>query len=186
MNDEGLEVRGTLGEQLTSVDGRTSDNWRVIADASTENRVVRGLVAGAEEVVSNATDVDLYERLAGKQGDMGERLYGSKRKNTADLVSNSLVHDVPDSVVLVEVGRTLRNVDAGRNDTAGSRTSEELVSDVDEVVKGSRVSAGCSTTSGTLKMVEATTRLATRTPHTTSGSGHDDVREWEVAEEEDF
>jgi hypothetical protein len=112
--------------------------------------------------------------------------YRSERENPAELISNSLVHDVPHGVVLVEVGRALRNVDVGGNDATSTRTSEELMGDVDKVVKGSRVSAGCTTTRRTLEMVETTTWLATRTPHTTSRSGHDDVREREVVGEEDL
>ena len=61
MNNEGLEVGRALGEQLASMDSRTSDNRGVIADTSTEDSVVRGLVARAEEVVSDSTDIDLYE-----------------------------------------------------------------------------------------------------------------------------
>ena len=37
-------------------------------------------------------------------------LYRSKRKNLAELVSNTLVYNVLYSVVLVKVSRTLRNI----------------------------------------------------------------------------
>jgi hypothetical protein len=40
-------------------------------------------------------------------------LYRSKCKNPEELTSHSRVQDVPHSVVLVEVGRTLRNVNVG-------------------------------------------------------------------------
>ena len=104
-------------------------------------------------------------------------LYGSERENPAELVSNILVHDVPHSVVLVEVDRTLRNVDVGRDNAASSRTGNELVSNVNQVVKSSRVSAVHRAASRTLEVVETTTWLTTRSPHTAIGSRHDNVRE---------
>jgi hypothetical protein len=75
--------------------------------------------------------------------------------------------------VLVKVGRTLRNVDVDWDYATRSRTSKELVRNIVQVDEGIVVSAGCGTTSRTLKVVKATARLATRTPHTTSWTGHD-------------
>ena len=177
MNDEGLEVGRALGEQLASMDSRTSDNRGVIADTSTEDSVVRGLVARAEEVVSDSTDIDLYEVSVKEHTARRGIPYGSERENPAELVSNILVHDVPHSVVLVEVSRTLRNVDVGRDNAASGRTGDELVSNVDQVVKSSRVSAVYGAASGTLEVVKTTTWLTTGSPHTTIGSRHDNVRE---------
>ena len=79
--------------------------------------------------------------------------------------------------MLVEVGRTLRNVDVGRDNAASSRTGDELVSNVDQVVKSSGVSAVYRAASGTLEVVKTTTWLTTRSLHTTIGSRHDNVRE---------
>ena len=61
MNNKGLKVGRALGEQLASIDSCTSNNRGVIADTSTKDSVVQGLVARAEEVVSDSTDIDLYE-----------------------------------------------------------------------------------------------------------------------------
>ena len=59
MNEEGLEVGRALGEQLASLDGRTSHNGRIVADTGTEDSVVRRLADRAKEVVSNLADLSL-------------------------------------------------------------------------------------------------------------------------------
>lgn len=105
MNDEGLEVGSTLGEQLASMDSCTSNNGRVIAGSATENCVVRGLTTRTKEVVGDTTDVRLYEQSA-KKTKCERATYGGKRKDAAELVADLQVQDVPHSVVLVEVGRT--------------------------------------------------------------------------------
>ncbi len=40
VNNKGLKVERALGKQLTSIDSRTSNNRRVIADVRTKNSVV--------------------------------------------------------------------------------------------------------------------------------------------------
>ena len=57
-------------------------------------------------------------------------LYRSKRKNPAELISNILVYNVPHSIVLVKVNRTLRNVNIRQDNAASSRTGDKLVSNV--------------------------------------------------------
>jgi hypothetical protein len=60
VDDESLEVRGPLSEQLASVDGRTSNDGRVVAKAVAKLGVVRGLTTRAEVEVSDTADVGLY------------------------------------------------------------------------------------------------------------------------------
>jgi hypothetical protein len=103
-------------------------------------------------------------------------LYRSECKNPEELASHSRVQDVLHSVVLVEVGRTLRNVDVGWNDASRTGTGKEPMSDIDKVVTSSQVSAVNATTRRNLEMVKTTSWLSTRTPHTATRSGHDNVR----------
>ena len=112
------------------MDSCTSDNRRVIADTSTKDGVVRGLVARAEEVFSDLTDINLYKVLVKEYTARRGVLYRSERENPAELVSNILVHNVLYSVVLVEVNRTLRNVNVRQDNAASSCTGNELVSNV--------------------------------------------------------
>jgi hypothetical protein len=116
----------------------------------------------------------------------GQLTYRSKRKNAPELISHSSVQNVPDCVVLVEVGRTKRNVDVDRDYATRARTSKELVSNIAEMIEGSCMSTVGRTTVGSLQMVHTTTLLTTRTPDTTIGSGHDGVREREAVKKEDF
>jgi hypothetical protein len=62
VNDECLEVGGTLGEQLASVNGRTSDNRGVVDVTVTEDSVVRRLVARAKEEVGDTADLNLQKK----------------------------------------------------------------------------------------------------------------------------
>lgn len=179
MNDEGLEIRRTLGEQLTSVDSCASNNWRIVADAGAEDCVVRGLVTRTQEEVSNTLNVCLYDGLA-RDKTQGRRSYGSKREDAAKLICNSQIQDVPDSVVLAEVGRTLGDADVYWNDTTSRRTSQQLVCNSSKMVGRLSKSTSRKTTSGSLEMVHTTTRLATRTPHTTVDISHNSVRTKEV------
>jgi hypothetical protein len=59
VNNECLEVGGTLGEQLASVNGRTSNNRGVVDVTVTEDSVVRRLVARAKEEVGDTADLNL-------------------------------------------------------------------------------------------------------------------------------
>jgi len=179
VNDEGLEIRRTLGEQLTSMESCASNDWRIVADAGAEDCVVRGLMTRTQEEVSNTLNVCLYDKLA-RDKTQGQRSYRSKREDAAKLISNSQVQDVPDSVVLVEVGRTLGDADVDWNDTTRRRTSQQLVCNSSKMVGRLGKSASRETTSRSLEMVHTTTLLATRTPHTTVDISHDNVRTKEV------
>ena len=88
------------------------------------------MVARAEEVFSNLTDINLYKVLVKEYTARRGVLYRSERENPAELVSNILVYDVPHSIVLVEVGRTLRNVDVRQDNAASGCTGNKLVSNV--------------------------------------------------------
>jgi hypothetical protein len=68
-------------------------------------------------------------------------LYRSKRKDTTELVSYSSVQDVLDCVLLLEVGRTKRNVDVDRDNAIRTRTSEKLMGKITKVVKSICISA---------------------------------------------
>ena len=92
------------------MDSRTNNNRGVIADTSTEDSVVQGLVARAEEVVSNLIDIDLYKVLVKKYTIRRGVLYRSERKNLVELISNILVYNILYSIVLFKVSRTLRNI----------------------------------------------------------------------------
>jgi hypothetical protein len=59
VNQESLQIGGALGEQLMSVDGRTGHDGRVVANTGTEDSVVRRLPNGANEELSDRTDVGL-------------------------------------------------------------------------------------------------------------------------------
>ena len=67
VNDEGLEVGSTLGEQLASVNGRTSNNGRVVDSTGAEDCVVRGLSTRSKEEVGDTADVRLARVLAEKE-----------------------------------------------------------------------------------------------------------------------
>jgi hypothetical protein len=62
VNDECLEVGGTLGEQLVSVNRRTSDNRGVVDVTVTEDSVVQRLVARAKEEVGDMADLNLQKK----------------------------------------------------------------------------------------------------------------------------
>jgi hypothetical protein len=63
VDEVGLEVGLALGKQLLSVDRCTSNNRRVVAKARAEGCVVWRLTTRAEEEVSNALNLRLYEEL---------------------------------------------------------------------------------------------------------------------------
>lgn len=79
MDEVGLEVGLTLGEQLSSVDGCTGDNGRVVAKARAEGCVVRRLTTRAEEEVSDASNLGLYEELARDMEPREEQLFVRKQ-----------------------------------------------------------------------------------------------------------
>ena len=112
------------------MDSRTSDNRGVIADTSTKDSIIQGLVIRAEEVVSNLIDINLYKVLVEEYTIRRGVLYRSKRENLVELVSNILAYNVLHSIVLVEVSRTLRNVNIRQDNAASSCTGDELVSNV--------------------------------------------------------
>jgi hypothetical protein len=64
VDEVGLEVGLTLGEQLSGMDSRTGDNRRVLAKPVAESCVVRRLTTRTEEEVSHTADLGLYKELA--------------------------------------------------------------------------------------------------------------------------
>jgi hypothetical protein len=78
--------------------------------------------------------------------------------------------------VLVEVGRTLRNVDVGWNDASRTGMGKELISNINKVVTSSQVSAVNATTRRNLEIVKTTSWLSTRTLHTATRSRHDNIQ----------
>jgi hypothetical protein len=62
VDNKSLKVRGPLSKQLASVDGRTSNDRRVVAKAVAKLGVVQGLTTRAEVEVSNTADVGLYRQ----------------------------------------------------------------------------------------------------------------------------
>ena len=119
-----------LGKQLVSVNSYISNNRGVIIDTSTKDSVIRGLVIRAEEVVSNLIDINLYKVLVKEYTIRRGVLYRSKRKNLAELISNTLVYNILYSVVLVKVSRTLRNINVRQDNAASSYIGNKLVSNI--------------------------------------------------------
>jgi hypothetical protein len=68
-------------------------------------------------------------------------LYRSKHKDTTELISHSSVQDILDCVLLLEVGRTKRNVNIDRDDAIRTRISEKLIGKITKVVKSICISA---------------------------------------------
>jgi hypothetical protein len=68
-------------------------------------------------------------------------LYRSKRKDTTELVSYSSVQDVLDCVLLLEVGRTKRNVNVNRDNAIRTCMSKKLIGKITKVVESICISA---------------------------------------------
>jgi hypothetical protein len=95
VNDKCLEVGGTLGKQLASVNRRTSDNRGVVDVTVTEDSIVRRLVARAKEEVSDTVDLNLQKKkkrmLVEEELIIRAVLYRSECKNLEKLASYSRV-----------------------------------------------------------------------------------------------
>ncbi|KAI1676164.1 rve domain containing protein [Pyrenophora tritici-repentis] len=125
MNDKSFKIRRTTSEDLTGGNRRTSYNRRVIAQAGTEDGIVRAVTTGAAEEVKYAPDIllnPINPRAVRKEK---KETYRGGSEDATKLVSDDLIKDIPDTI-LIEIDRA--NDVNNRLNRTRCRTGEGTVS----------------------------------------------------------
>ncbi|CAE7034260.1 hypothetical protein PTNB85_03699 [Pyrenophora teres f. teres] len=133
VDEESLQVRRATAQDLASVQGCTSDDRREIAWTGTKGSIVRGLTPRAAKTVEDTTKIGL-SKLAISYEAEDEQTYSGSGEDSAKLLGNPYVEDVPDAITGdVDLSG---NGGGDRLDGTRGRTSKKLVSDLEDVDSG--------------------------------------------------
>ncbi|EUC26937.1 hypothetical protein COCCADRAFT_112974, partial [Bipolaris zeicola 26-R-13] len=100
INNKSFKIRRTTSKDLIGSNRRTSYNRRVIAQAGTEDGIVRAVTTGAAEEVKYAPDIllnPINPRAVRKEK---KETYRGGSKDATKLISDNLIKDILNTILI--------------------------------------------------------------------------------------